>query len=256
MGYPPQGYGAPAPGYGAPPPYYGAPVTLAPPGMPGPPSIDPAKRIIAFIIDAVIIWIPSWIVATIASIFFYREWVVYDSQKLIASLCAMVLWFLYITSMEGQDGRTIGKKVMSVQIVRVVDRQPIGRAEATVRAGYHALYALPFYLNILVLLIDLIKVAGVARRTMGDERAGTMAIETLPTIDPMPPMYGAPPPGYGASPPPYGAPPQYGAVPPAYGAPPQYGAPPPAYGPPPQYGAPPPGPYGSGYPPYNQPPPY
>ncbi|HEX3824155.1 MAG TPA: RDD family protein [Mycobacteriales bacterium] len=132
---PPPG-GAPPPEYNAPPPQYGAPPQFpgsgggyqmpgAPQGPGGAPLAAWGWRVLGYIIDAVIIFIPAFIVGIAVG----RAG--YDVVALILGLI--------IAYLNGAQGQSPGKRVVGLRLVRESDGQLIGGGMGIVRAIAHIL---------------------------------------------------------------------------------------------------------------------
>ncbi len=212
------------------------------------------KRIVAFIIDALIVWVVSVI---LVFVLFFSAWTTAGFGGLffgIGTLLIGLIGLLYWILQEGFWGATVGKKVMKLQVVGTTG--PVDVVKATIRN------VSKFYW--LILLIDWIVGIGTEgdpRQKITDRLAGTTVVRTdaqaymeeqfrqMAT----PPPHPAPPQGYG---PPVWAPPTSpqqppSTAPPAYQQPPQQAAP---YQAPPQQTVP-PGGWQPQQPPTGQPPP-
>ena len=232
-------------GYGAPPPPYGAlPPPLPPPDVPPyggtpPPYAPPGRerRLFAFIIDAVLISIVTFILLLPLNFMLVLlqmgqarnafdpsfEFFAFGTVTMIQSLVTMAVWFLYFSVLERRDGQTPGKRVLHVRVLSN-NGTPAAPHQIVRRGLVHALYAAPLLLGLLLLIIELIKLFGPSGRTIADEWSGTTVVDATPELGMMPPPYGMASP-YGAPPPSYAPPPQaYGTPPPPYG---------PSHGPPP-----------------------
>jgi uncharacterized RDD family membrane protein YckC len=182
-GYPPQGQ--PPPPQGQPPPQqpYGQPPPQQPGGYPqypqaggqyraGPsgPRANFGQRLVAAIIDGVILNIPLWIIGSLlgASMFTFDFTVNERTGEVTgggagASAGALFFYWLlsialplaYYTYFEGGDtGQTIGKRAMSIRVVRQHDGRPIGWGAAVGRYFGRILSGIACFLGYLWMLWD------------------------------------------------------------------------------------------------------
>jgi len=143
----PGGYGAPQGGYGAPPSGYGAP-----PGGYGAPQFPYAgmgKRLLAAIIDALIVGlgaIPGVILVVIAtagavSTADQRGRISNEAQGafvgavmlgyLVIFVGELLIW-IYMVYLLGRDGATLGKRIVKVKVLEPIN-QPLGFGKAFLR---------------------------------------------------------------------------------------------------------------------------
>ena len=179
MGYPPQppppgmGYPAPAgPWPAGAPPGYGMPPPLAPAGPAMPPTLQQqakdafALRIVAFIIDAVVIGVPFQILVAPLLV----------SIPLVGAYVASLVWgtifFIYAGVMTAYRAQTIGKMVMGLKVVKE-DGLPLTQNEAFTRSGEFILWGATFGI---VALLAFIWVADKGQR-LGDQWAHTYVIK-------------------------------------------------------------------------------
>ncbi|MGH2777346.1 MAG: RDD family protein [Actinomycetota bacterium] len=186
--YPPQGQ--PPPPQGQPPPQqpYGQPPPQQPYGQPpggyqqypqagtqyraGPsgPRANFGQRLVAALIDGVIVNIPLWIIGSLlgASLFTFNFTVDETTGEIsgggegAAAGVLLLYWLLsialplaYFTYFEGGDsGQTIGKKAMSIRVVRQQDGRPIGWGAAVGRYFGRILSGIACFLGYLWMLWD------------------------------------------------------------------------------------------------------
>lgn len=120
-----------------------------PPAAPGSPSVQHAnffERLIAVIIDGLIIGIPFGILSAIAGDSGAALGVVY--------LIAIVAAIWYVGEYEGNRGATIGKQVMKCTVVRKGTDQPLGFGRAVGRQLAKIVSGIPCYLGYLWMLWD------------------------------------------------------------------------------------------------------
>ena len=182
-GYPPQGQ--PPPPQGQPPPQqpYGQPPPQQPGGYqqypqagsqyragPSGPRANFGQRLVAAIIDNIIVNIPLWIIGSLlgASLFTFnfrineRTGEVTGGGAGASAGVVLLYWLLsialplaYYTYFEGGDtGQTIGKKAMSIRVVRQQDGRPIGWGAAVGRYFARILSAIACFLGFLWMLWD------------------------------------------------------------------------------------------------------
>jgi len=82
------------------------------------------KRIVAIIIDAIIVMVPLWVILLLI--------VRLPFLSLIGSLLMGLIWILYFVLLESSSGRTIGKKIMGLR-VETVDGRPLDAGTLFVR---------------------------------------------------------------------------------------------------------------------------
>ncbi|MET9043463.1 RDD family protein [Streptomyces sp. NPDC002387] len=159
-GEPPPGGGSP---YGAPPPGGGSPYDRPPPpgppyGGPGgpygpyggtdplagmPPLADSGKRVLARIIDMIIVGI---VVALLSWVFRTAEYDVdanriESGKSLGQSVIAAVLYIAYDTVMISRSGQTLGKKLLNMRVANLQDGSSPSVRTSLIRA---AVLWLPF----------------------------------------------------------------------------------------------------------------
>ncbi|UCE73448.1 MAG: RDD family protein [Methanomassiliicoccales archaeon] len=180
------------------------------------------KRIVAAIIDGIIMFFIWWIIVigiAFASIFL-------PGGFLIMPFFSGILWILYCGFLEGTTGATLGKRVMNLQVVSLEGPMDLGKAFIR---NITKIYWLILALDWLVGFIT----DGDPRQRYLDRIANTTVIKTdeqeifqgafqppgRPMPAPMPPPQGPPP--YPASQPPYPGPAQQPQPGPQPQAPPQ-----------------------------------
>jgi uncharacterized RDD family membrane protein YckC len=269
---PPSGGYAPIPGGYAPPPGY--PQYPGAPGGPGATPWGPGagleyatfwRRFGGYILDGIIIGVPSVIVFFIifgSTISTYANQVAYANQNGLAtptlvlpsgslvtlSLIGCVISALYFGLLVAGWGSTLGQRAVGVRVVRVEDTAsnlPLGRSLARSIVwwgpGLLAFVSGAGTIADLVVLLCLLWVAWDPKKQGLHDKLGR-ALVVRPSFAVPVGAYGAaypgaaypyPAPGYPAAPPPYpAAPPQYPAAPPQYPpTPPQYPPTPPQYPP-------------------------
>jgi uncharacterized RDD family membrane protein YckC len=275
---PPSGGYAPTPGGYAPPPGYPQypGVTGGSGATPwGPaPGLEYAsfwRRFGGYILDAIIIGVPTVIIFFIifgSTISTYANQVTYANQnglptptyvlpsggEVTLSLIGCVLAGLYFGVLVAGWGSTLGQRAVGVRVVRVEDpasHLPLGRALARSIVwwgpGLLAFVSGAGDIADLVVFLCLLWVAWDPKKQGLHDKLGRALVVKASLAVPAGAYYGAaypyPAPGYPAAPPQYpDVPPQYPAVPSQYpAAPPQYPAVPSQYpAAPPQYPAAPP----------------
>ncbi len=172
------------------------------------------KRVIAYIIDWVIVWIVSGFIAFLifASIWAVNPWgvIFFGGGTLISALLALLYWVLF----EAFMGGTIGKKVMGLQVVGTTG--PLDIVKSLIR-NLTKVHPLLVFLDWIIGLAT----EGDPRQKIFDRFAGTTVVRTdaQAYMEEQFRQMATPPP--------------HPAVPQAYGPQPAY--PPPAYGQPQGY---------------------
>jgi uncharacterized RDD family membrane protein YckC len=151
---PPPGYGAPPPaGYGG-PGYGGMPAAGA---WAGPPLASWGVRLLAWLIDGIIIG------------------VAYGIVSVISKPLALLVWiggFVYLAYMQGTTGATIGKGVMKIKVLREADGQVIGFGMALLR------YLLHFVLDGICLIGYLFPLWDAKKQTFADKILSTVVVQS------------------------------------------------------------------------------
>ncbi|MFF4958522.1 RDD family protein [Streptomyces sp. NPDC001222] len=147
-------YGPPPPGggpYGAPPPPGGGPYGAGGPYGPGgtdplagmPPLADSGKRVLARIIDMIIVGVAVWLLS----------WVFHTSEYSVEtgraeygrsvgqSVIAAVLYIAYDTVLISRSGQTIGKRLLNMRVANLADGSNPSVQASLIRA---AVLWLPF----------------------------------------------------------------------------------------------------------------
>jgi uncharacterized RDD family membrane protein YckC len=200
---PPPGGGTPPPPPGQPPgppaapPPGGFPPAAPPPGnfsggggFTPPPAqpyggggaqqlAEPGRRIVAYLLDAIGLWlvsIPVYLVVGGAFTGFNSD---LSFRPILAGLAVSVGYFLYFALMIGKTGQTLGGMVMKVRVVSV-DGSPATQELGFKRAAYHLLQLVPCLggLALFVLVIwGLIALFTQAQRqTPWDQFAGSLVV--------------------------------------------------------------------------------
>jgi len=134
--------GAPVAPQNMQPPAQGPPAYQAPAYYTGTPTPyqGVAIRFVAILIDYFIVGIivglvalPFLAAAVAATVVSENLSAIAWGSVAIASLIALVIWFLYFTLLEGHYGQTIGKMALNIKVVRESDGLPIDYGEAAVR---------------------------------------------------------------------------------------------------------------------------
>src|SRR3972149_1586232 len=129
------------------------------------------KRIIAYIIDAIIVWIPSMVLLFVLFPYWWAfgsfGWFLFGWGVLVYALIALMYWVL----LEGFTGATVGKKVMGLRVVGTTG--PMDPVKAAIRnvSKFHWLF----------LLLDWVvglATEGDPRQKATDRLGGTTVIRT------------------------------------------------------------------------------
>jgi uncharacterized RDD family membrane protein YckC len=144
---------------------------------------EPAPRMVARLIDTLVVGLPVVLVA--------RATLPRTTAEAVTSVGLAAAIIVYDTVQHGLWGRTLGKRVTGVQVVAARDGAPPGFAVALLRA---TVYAAPIALRpvpVLGLLAGIVWVAGVAlvlrapeRQALHDRATGT-AVVTFPAFRPV-----------------------------------------------------------------------
>lgn len=185
---PPQQYGAP------PPPYYGVPHV---PWVPPYPLATLADRILALIIDYIILAIP---IALIFVLFIVLTAITFGIIGVIITFGVMIIFYLlYFPFCEAfWDGATIGKKFMHIKVV-MEDGRPMDFVTAFIRNILRIIDGLPGGIYILG-IIFIAAVWKEKQQRLGDYLAHTIVVKAgvapIPHHYPQPqyPQAQAPPP--------------------------------------------------------------
>jgi uncharacterized RDD family membrane protein YckC len=121
---------------------------------------DTGKRVIAYIIDAIIVGIVVALIIGIAEVIDFPEW--------LQALVSIVLAYGYFIYMEGTTGPTIGKRIMNIRVISE-SGSPITMGESAVRNILRIVDMLFVGLVGLILIIF----------TQKKQRVGDMAARTV-----------------------------------------------------------------------------
>jgi uncharacterized RDD family membrane protein YckC len=127
----------PPPGY----PGQSAPGYTPPQGASGP-RANFGYRLVAALIDGIIVSIVYWLVWAIVN-------------ETLASIVALVVGIAYYTYLEGSpSGQTVGKKIMNIRVIDFGTGGPIGYGRAVGRYFARILSSIPCFLGYLWMLWD------------------------------------------------------------------------------------------------------
>ena len=142
---------------------------------------EPSQRLVARIIDTLIVGVP---IATAATEIFPRE----TAQTVVAPIAFAVVFFLYEVVQLAVWGCTVGKRLTGLRVVSVTGERPTV-VQALIRA---AIYALPPaarpvpILNVLAAIFWLaengLQFEGSYRQALHDRAAGTLVIDVRPRV--------------------------------------------------------------------------
>jgi len=169
-------------------PYYapGRPVALVPQGWP--------RRLLAFIIDYLVVAVPVGIITVVAlaasgRVDLYRQATLNDllhgeqtffsaGQQTIVLVAVLAMLFAYCAVLEGAWGATLGKRVLGLRVVREADLGPCGWAASLARNGFKVatLALMPFGA-----VIPLVAMAfdPALHRRVGDRVAHTVVVREV-----------------------------------------------------------------------------
>jgi len=147
---------------------------------------EPAQRLVARLVDTLIVGVP---IATAATEIFSRE----TAQTVVAPLAFAAVYFGYEAVQLALWGRTVGKRLTGIRVVSA-DGARLRVGQALVRS---AIYALPPaarpvpVLNVLAGIFWLAEIGllfeGDHRQALHDRAAGTLVIDTRPHPVPVEP---------------------------------------------------------------------
>ncbi|MGW3496947.1 RDD family protein [Streptomyces sp. NPDC001020] len=150
-GAPPPGgqppYGAPPPGgqppYGAPPPGAGGPYNGRDPLAGMPPLADSGKRVLARLIDMVIVGVVVWLLSMTFRTADYsvNSDTLQTGKSIGQSVIAAILYIGYDTFMISRSGQTFGKKLLKMRVANLADGSTPSLQTSLIRA---AVLWLPF----------------------------------------------------------------------------------------------------------------
>jgi uncharacterized RDD family membrane protein YckC len=158
----PPGYGPP-PGYPAAPGYY-YPYPFVPVSPAGIPLADFGSRLLAFVIDTLLVGV-VWAIVTFPVIFAVMSSVVPDDPpvnpfSVLVPLFAveagavvfqLLLWYAYAVEIMHRGGQTLGKRIMKIQVIPLDPRLRLTRMHALKR---YAVQFLPSVLGGFYILLD------------------------------------------------------------------------------------------------------
>lgn len=178
---PPGGY-APPPaqppgGYTPPPaqPYQGAPMSG------GQALAEPWKRIVAHIIDGIILWfvsIPVFLI--VAGTFNSGISTSFGIRPLLAQLVVAALYFLYFALMIGMRGQTVGAMVLTIKVIGA-DGATVTQEQGYKRAAYLLLYLIPCLGGLALFVLEIWGLIALftheRRQTPWDQFADTLVVD-------------------------------------------------------------------------------
>ncbi|HID19610.1 MAG TPA: RDD family protein [Methanophagales archaeon] len=138
------------------------------------------SRIVAIIIDQIILAIVSFIIALPFGIWAWMFSFMGDATSpfaprgtFFASLTVLnvLLWIVYFTYFEGTSGQTLGKKIMSIKVIKENGDQPTF-SDALIRTILRIIDGIAFYLVGLIVILVSEK-----KQRIGDMAAGTIVVK-------------------------------------------------------------------------------
>ncbi|HTW20307.1 MAG TPA: RDD family protein [Mycobacteriales bacterium] len=164
-GTPPPAYGTPPPEYSAPPPQYGAPPAYGgggnyeqPVGYSGPPLASWIQRVGGFLIDFLIVFIPSAILG------------IATGSRVVDNIVGLVIGIV-IAYMNGATGQSPGKRLVGLKLIKAQDGQLLGGGMGIVRWICHILDSLACLIGWFWPLWDS------KRQTFADKIVGTVVVK-------------------------------------------------------------------------------
>ena len=150
-----------------------APVTAwtAPEPTPGPaPGVEfaePGARLVAYIIDVLIIAGVTILLGIIGAVFLVILWPI----SILFFLAAAVFGLVYFPYFWAKDGQTIGNRQMRIRVVRDVDGGPLSMGSAILRLVGYWISGAVFYIGYIWIFVDK------RRRGWMDLIAGTVVVK-------------------------------------------------------------------------------
>lgn len=136
------------------------------------------QRLVAIIVDHIILWIISVIIAIpigIQTLIFtaagmQNPWVYAQTMVLYGTL-SFIIWLIYFTYFEGKNGQTPGKMAMGIKVVRESGNMTYGAA--LIRSILRIIDWLPF----VYILGFIVALASKNNQRIGDLAARTMVVK-------------------------------------------------------------------------------
>ncbi len=120
------------------PPHYGG----APPSGASGPRASFGRRLVAFLVDSVLVSVPYWLV-----------WAA--TTETTASLVGLVVGIAYYTYLEGSpSGQTAGKRLLGIRVIDFGTGESIGHGRAAIRYFGRILSSIPCLLGYFWMLWD------------------------------------------------------------------------------------------------------
>ena len=140
-------------------------------------NADLIKRIVAVIIDTLILWVIAIVLAIplgLSAAAFSMAYPMTMANMWAGAwisfmLLMLVLWILYFTYLEGTRGQTVGKMITSIKVVRENGKKPV-IGDAFIRTILRVIDFLPF-----AYILGFILILGSDKR----QRLGDMAVKTI-----------------------------------------------------------------------------
>jgi uncharacterized RDD family membrane protein YckC len=129
------------------------------------------KRIIAFLIDAILFGVVFGLLVNIVA-------VVSETLGGIVGALGGIAFFVYFIYFEAEYGQTVGKMLMNVVVV-TEDGNPIDYRESAIRTLMRIVDALPFFYIVGLIAIYLTD----RNQRLGDMLADTVVVETKEKVD-------------------------------------------------------------------------
>jgi uncharacterized RDD family membrane protein YckC len=137
------------------------------------------SRIVAIIIDQIILVIVMFIIALPFGMWTHMYYPfmgdvtrpMRDALFAPFAILSLLIWILYFTYFEGTSGQTLGKKILSIKVVKLSgDQLKIG--DALIRTILRIIDGLVFYLVGLIVILLTEK-----KQRIGDLAAGTIVVK-------------------------------------------------------------------------------
>jgi len=140
---------------------------------------DVINRIVAIIIDSVILWVVMFVISLplgmgtmmMGSVMNPMAAAQLAGASMIVSILGILIGLGYFVYFEGTTGQTIGKKIVNIKVVRE-DGKPMDYMTALVRTVLRVIDGIGFYIVGLIVLL-----ASKDKQRIGDMAAKTLVVK-------------------------------------------------------------------------------
>ncbi len=141
-------------------------------------TADGGKRLVAWLLDALILLIPLGIVSGVVG-GTSQEFTAFSIRQWIANIITTALWFAYHYFMNANGGQTVGRKVMNIKIVNMDGSQAASDALLK-RFGFGFLGLVPFLGGLVLFVAGLASLVMIfvdsENQAVWDKVAGTKTV--------------------------------------------------------------------------------